>query len=63
MNLLSFRLNKNQRAAKDAEYPAYGVTGPSRDLSPGSGGDRTLAHSAHMYHYQQQKNQMIAIDK
>lgn len=61
-----YKLNKNHRAAKDAEYPAYGVTGPSRDLSPGSGGsggDRTLAHSAHMYHYQQQKNQMIAIDK
>ncbi|KAF2345919.1 Neural proliferation differentiation control-1 [Trinorchestia longiramus] len=59
-------MNKKQRAAKDTEYPAYGVTGPSRELSPGGagvGGERNLAHSAHMYHYQQQKNQMIALDK
>ncbi|KAK3880917.1 hypothetical protein Pcinc_014626 [Petrolisthes cinctipes] len=56
------RLNKSHRAAQDAEYPAYGVTGPNKDLSPSSG-DRKLAQSAHMYHYQHQKQQMIALEK
>ncbi|XP_071542842.1 neural proliferation differentiation and control protein 1 [Panulirus ornatus] len=55
-------LNKSHRAAQDAEYPAYGVTGPNKDLSPSSG-DRKLAQSAHMYHYQHQKQQMIALEK
>ncbi|XP_063865861.1 neural proliferation differentiation and control protein 1-like [Scylla paramamosain] len=54
-------LNKSHRAAQDAEYPAYGVTGPNKDLSPS--GDRKLAQSAHMYHYQHQKQQMIALEK
>lgn len=57
-----YRLNKSHRAAQDAEYPAYGVTGPNKDLSPSSG-DRKLAQSAHMYHYQHQKQQMIALEK
>ncbi|KAK8387699.1 hypothetical protein O3P69_018300 [Scylla paramamosain] len=56
-----YRLNKSHRAAQDAEYPAYGVTGPNKDLSPS--GDRKLAQSAHMYHYQHQKQQMIALEK
>ena len=42
--------------------PQYGVTGPAKDASPGSG-DRRLAQSAQMYHYQHQKNQMIAINR
>lgn len=57
-----YRLNKNHRAAQVADYPAYGVTGPNKDLSPTSG-DRKLAQSAHMYHYQHQKQQMIALEK
>ncbi|XP_076044526.1 uncharacterized protein LOC143027219 [Oratosquilla oratoria] len=57
-----YRLNKSHRAAADAEYPAYGVTGPNKDVSPSSG-DRKLAQSAHMYHYQHQKQQMIALEK
>ena len=44
------------------DYPAYGVTGPSKDVSP-NGGDRKLAQSAHMYHYQHQKQQMAALQK
>merc|ERR1719219_1663383 len=44
---------------EDAEYPAYGVTGPAKASSPA--GDRKLAQSAQMYHYQHQKNQMISI--
>ena len=36
---------------EDGDCPAYGVTGPAR---PGSSpaGDRRLAQSAQMYHYQ-----------
>jgi len=57
------KLQRNAKAAEDVEYPAYGVTGPGKDVSPtGSGGDRKLAQNAQMYHYQHQKQQMIAFD-
>lgn len=36
--------------------------GPSKDITP-SGGDRKLAQSAQMYHYQHQKQQMAALQK
>ena len=49
----------SSKSEEDVEYPAYGVTGPAKDCSPA--GDRKLAHSAQMYHYQHQKNQMISI--
>lgn len=42
------------------DYPAYGVTGPNKDVSPS--GDRKLAQSAQMYHYQHQKQQIIAME-
>ena len=52
------------KAASEAEYPAYGVTGPTtKEPGPGSPGDRKLAHSAQMYHYQHQKQQMLAMEK
>ena len=58
------KLQRNAKAAEDVEYPAYGVTGPGKDVSPtGSGGDRKLAQNAQMYHYQHQKQQMIAFDR
>ena len=50
------------KAASEAEYPAYGVTGPTKERL-GSPGDRKLAQSAQMYHYQHQKQQMIALEK
>ena len=50
------------KAASDVDYPAYGVTGPAKD-KVGSPGDRKLAQSAQMYHYQHQKQQMIAMEK
>merc|ERR1719334_3042433 len=56
------RLQKNAKATEDVEYPAYGVTGPGKEISPTSGGDRKLAQNAQMYHYQHQKQQMIAFD-
>lgn len=58
----SFRFYKKSKAAQDVEYPAYGVTGPNKDkLSPS--GDRRLAQNAQMYHYQHQKQQIIAMEK
>jgi hypothetical protein len=55
------RLQKNAKAAADVEYPAYGVTGPNKEVSPT--GDRRLAQSAQMYHYQHQKQQIIAMER
>ncbi|XP_026730757.1 uncharacterized protein LOC113495950 isoform X2 [Trichoplusia ni] len=54
-----YTLSKKAKAAADVDYPAYGVTGPTIDSS----GDRKLAHSAHMYHYQHQKQQIIAMER
>lgn len=54
-----YTLSKKAKAAADVDYPAYGVTGPNIDTSA----DRKLAHSAHMYHYQHQKQQIIAMER
>ncbi|XP_064540426.1 uncharacterized protein LOC135429871 [Drosophila montana] len=48
------------KAAADVDYPAYGITGPNKDVSPSC--DRKLAQSAQMYHYQHQKQQIIAME-
>ncbi|KAL3871664.1 hypothetical protein ACJMK2_039648 [Sinanodonta woodiana] len=57
-----YKLHNSVKAASEVDYPAYGVTGPTkeRSLSPG---DRKLAQSAQMYHYQHQKQQMLAMEK
>ena len=57
-----YKLQKKVKSAEDVEYPAYGVTGPGKEISPTSGVDRKLAQNAQMYHYQHQKQQMIAFD-
>ncbi|CAL1544438.1 unnamed protein product [Lymnaea stagnalis] len=57
-----YKFRKSAKAASDVEYPAYGVTGPTKERVP-SPGDRKLAQSAQMYHYQHQKQQMIAMEK
>ncbi|EEB18085.1 conserved hypothetical protein [Pediculus humanus corporis] len=54
-------LHRYAKAAANVDYPAYGVTGPNKDFSPTSG-DRRLAQSAQMYHYQHQKQQIIAME-
>ncbi|KAJ8667574.1 hypothetical protein QAD02_009237 [Eretmocerus hayati] len=54
------RLQRVSKAAADVEYPAYGVTGPNKDISPS--GDQRLAQSAQMYHFQHQKQQIIAME-
>ncbi len=66
--LFSFtRIQQTAKAAKDTEYPSYGVTGPNSSggkISPSSTmSDRKLAQSAQMYHYQQQRQQMMAQEK
>lgn len=55
-----YTLHKKAKAAADVDYPAYGVTGPNKDSSPS--GDKRLAQSAQMYHYQHQKQQIIAME-
>lgn len=55
------RLQRGAKAAADIEYPAYGVTGPNKDISPSE--DQRLAQSAQMYHFQHQKQQIIAMEK
>ncbi|XP_048775147.1 neural proliferation differentiation and control protein 1-like [Ostrea edulis] len=58
-----YKLHKKAKAASEVDYPAYGVTGPAKErIGPGPG-DRKLAQSAQMYHYQHQKQQMIAMEK
>ncbi|KAG1658669.1 Neural proliferation differentiation and control protein 1 [Nymphon striatum] len=61
--VLFSELQKNTKAAADTEYPAYGVTGPNKGDNTSPSGDRKLAQSAQMYHYQHQKQQMIALEK
>lgn len=66
-----YRINQHAKATADIEYPAYGVVGPitkdppsthsaysSGNVSPT--GDRKLAQTAQMYHYQHQKAAMMA---
>ncbi|XP_077592972.1 neural proliferation differentiation and control protein 1a [Stigmatopora nigra] len=56
------KLQKESRLAQKVDYPAFrgaGVTastGASKSI-----GDKTLAQSAQMYHYQHQKQQMLSI--
>nr|XP_054769943.1 neural proliferation differentiation and control protein 1-like [Lytechinus pictus] len=57
-------IQTTSKAQNEADYPAYGVTGPGAQVTPSmNNGDRKLAQSAQMYHYQHQKQQMIAMEK
>jgi len=62
-----YKVQKRAKEARPNDYPSYGVTGPnttSGKISPSSSmSDRKLAQSAQMYHYQQQRQQMIAQEK
>ncbi|XP_023687289.1 neural proliferation differentiation and control protein 1a [Paramormyrops kingsleyae] len=56
------RLQRGLRLAQKVDYPAYGMMGPNH--SDGTlPGDKNLAQSAQMYHYQHQKQQMLSMDK
>lgn len=55
------RLQKSVRPTQKVDYPAYGLmTTQTFDNMPG---DKKLAHSAQMYHYQHQKQQMLSLEK
>ncbi|UJR27584.1 hypothetical protein I4U23_008865 [Adineta vaga] len=59
-----YRIQKRAEAALDSEYPSYGVNGSGSKISPSSTiSDRKLAQSAQMFHYQQQRQQMMAQEK
>ncbi|KAL2092630.1 hypothetical protein ACEWY4_012428 [Coilia grayii] len=54
------RLRRGMRLAQKVDYPAFGVLAPHSQDSTSSG-DKKLAHSAQMYHYQHQKQQMLSL--
>ncbi|XP_070761203.1 neural proliferation differentiation and control protein 1 [Enoplosus armatus] len=55
------RLQKGVRLTQKIEYPVYGLMrAQTFDNLPG---DKKLAHSAQMYHYQHQKQQMLSLEK
>ncbi|XP_035523944.1 neural proliferation differentiation and control protein 1a [Morone saxatilis] len=58
------KLQKESRLAQKVDYPAFGGPGVSTATANGNGtsiGDKTLAQSAQMYHYQHQKQQMLSV--
>ena len=59
------RINRNSKYTESSEYPSYLENSKSelKKSSSTSSGDRRLAQSAQMYHYQHQKQQMIAMEK
>ncbi|XP_023253350.1 neural proliferation differentiation and control protein 1 [Seriola lalandi dorsalis] len=55
------RLQKGVRLTQKVDFAAYGlIRAQNFDSLPG---DKKLAHSAQMYHYQHQKQQMLSLEK
>ncbi|XP_074527111.1 neural proliferation differentiation and control protein 1 isoform X2 [Halichoeres trimaculatus] len=55
------RLQKSVRLTQKVDYPVYGLMrAQTFDNMPG---DKKLDHSAQMYHYQHQKQQMLSLEK
>lgn len=61
IGLAWYTLRQRIKAAADVEYPAYGVTGPSKDLLYPE--NKKFAQSVDMYHYQQQKSKKLSMEK
>ncbi|CAN9504970.1 unnamed protein product [Ophioblennius macclurei] len=56
------KMQKDSRLAQKVDYPAFkGTDAPAPTTNGTSMGDKTLAQSAQMYHYQHQKQQMISM--
>ncbi|XP_068430986.1 neural proliferation differentiation and control protein 1a [Clinocottus analis] len=53
------KLQKDARLAQKVDYPAFKGSGATTNVP--SMGDKTLAQSAQMYHYQHQKQQMLSM--
>ncbi|XP_066513296.1 neural proliferation differentiation and control protein 1-like [Hoplias malabaricus] len=54
------RMQRGSRLAQKVDYPAFGVMSPHSYDSTTSG-DKKLAQSAQMYHYQHQKQQLLSL--
>ncbi|XP_017307459.1 neural proliferation differentiation and control protein 1 isoform X1 [Ictalurus punctatus] len=54
------RMQRGTRLAQKVDYPAFGVMSPHVYDSAASG-DKNLAQSAQMFHYQHQKQQMLSL--
>lgn len=58
------KLQNESRLAQKVDYPAFKGAGAPAAPANGNGttmGDKTLAQSAQMYHYQHQKQQMLSL--
>ncbi|XP_037548378.1 neural proliferation differentiation and control protein 1a [Nematolebias whitei] len=54
---------QDSRLAEKVDYPAFkGPSAPAAAANGTSMGDKTLAQSAQMYHYQHQKQQMLSME-
>lgn len=61
-SLCYVKLQKESRLAQKVDYPAFGGVGaPAATANGTSVGDKNLAQSAQMYHYQHQKQQMLSV--
>jgi len=62
-----YKIQKRAEAAIESDYPSYGFAGghvgASKAASSSAMSDRKLAQSAQMFHYQQQRQQMMAQEK
>ncbi|XP_038637672.1 neural proliferation differentiation and control protein 1-like isoform X1 [Scyliorhinus canicula] len=58
-----YRLQKEMRLTQKADYPGYGIIGSNVQPEKPQSGDKKLAQSAQMYHYQHQKQQMLSMEK
>ncbi|MCI4386891.1 hypothetical protein PGIGA_G00067930 [Pangasianodon gigas] len=57
-----FRIQRESHLTSKVDYPAFHAVGSSSSNN-NSSGDKKLAHSAQMYHYQHQKQQMLSMEK
>ncbi|XP_030625619.1 neural proliferation differentiation and control protein 1a [Chanos chanos] len=56
------KLQREAQLAEKVDYPAFGGKG-ANSVNKISSGDNKLAHSAQMYHYHHQKQQMLSMEK
>lgn len=57
------KLKKSSKEVSDYEYPEYGSMDGQPQSFKSTSGDRKLALSAQMYHFQHQKEQMLELEK
>ncbi|XP_007898541.2 neural proliferation differentiation and control protein 1a isoform X1 [Callorhinchus milii] len=57
------RMQRELKLTQKADYQVYGMVGINAPTEKSLNGDKKLAHSAQMYHYQHQKQQMISMEK